>query len=231
MARKYTGKFPNGVRWIASTNTGGYTIRTNAGAFLRYTTPQDMRAAFGPLELDDIAKLRDVSAQLAAQDITTREAVEARANAEARSMRGPRFARGDVCAVITSRGDVPAVVVDVTYPSADAVYVLRDAQGEEFTAPARAVFPARPWIVSTSAVASHGTRATWTIQAREMLALLGVSKLPADAMHGRWIQGHFVYVISAKEARETGSKHRVRMICDDCGAHVPFGRMHQHKCK
>jgi hypothetical protein len=232
MSRKYRGKYPNAVRWIASTNAGGYTIRTNAGAFLRYATPHDMRAAFGPLELDDIAKLRDVSPQLHAQGITTHEDLEARANAEARSMSlAPRFARGDVCAVITSRGDIPAVVVEITYPSAAAVYVLRDACGNEFKAAARAVFPCREWIVSPTAIAAHGTRAQWRISAQEMRTLLGVSKLPVGAMHGRWIQGHFVYVISAQEARDIGSTHRVRTICSDCAAHVPFGRMHQHKCK
>lgn len=31
--------------------------------------------------------------------------------------------------------------------------------------------------------------------------------------------------------RRKSSAHRCRVICPDCGAHVPAGRTHQHKCK
>ena len=31
--------------------------------------------------------------------------------------------------------------------------------------------------------------------------------------------------------RGKSSKHRCFAVCPDCGAHVPAGRTHQHKCK
>jgi hypothetical protein len=36
---------------------------------------------------------------------------------------------------------------------------------------------------------------------------------------------------SAPDWRGKSSKHRTFAVCPDCGAHVPAGRTHQHKCK
>ena len=77
-----------------------------------------------------------------------------------------------------------------------------------------------------------GRTGRWRANAGEMLEMLGVTKLPKEAMPERLIQGVRVYVKAYEKAahgRHT-STHRVYAVCN-CGRHVPVGRLHQHKCK
>jgi hypothetical protein len=51
-----------------------------------------------------------------------------------------------------------------------------------------------------------------------------------------WINGVYVDVISKLRAQQEAKEnkrtfiHRIYVVCD-CGKRVPFGRLHQHKCK
>jgi hypothetical protein len=75
---------------------------------------------------------------------------------------------------------------------------------------------------------------------RAYLGLGGISKLPIDfearitvpLNDGRvtdlyCVKGH----TSLIGRRGKSSKHRCFAVYPDCGAHVPAGRTHQHKCK
>ncbi len=77
-----------------------------------------------------------------------------------------------------------------------------------------------------------------------MKTLLGLplkSKLPAQGMEPRVIQGVKVWVEPAPDPvfiNKWGrtrllkrSTHRVMAECPDCGKHLSAGRMHQHVCK
>lgn len=67
--------------------------------------------------------------------------------------------------------------------------------------------------------------------ARDMYALLGTSRLPAEGMPERLIDGVRVYVKPLPKARPGRRQSlRVTAICE-CGKHIAVGRMHQHKCK
>lgn len=75
----------------------------------------------------------------------------------------------------------------------------------------------------------------YAANAGDMYRLLGVSKLPAEGMSIREIQGVQVYVKPLADGPRLPrhgkrSSHRVIAICN-CGQHVPVGRLHQHKCK
>lgn len=67
----------------------------------------------------------------------------------------------------------------------------------------------------------------------DMLALLGVKRLPPAGMTERLIQGVRVYVkpqAPLSPGQRHRATHRVIAICT-CGRHIPVGRLHQHKCK
>lgn len=67
------------------------------------------------------------------------------------------------------------------------------------------------------------------------------SKLPLDfSESGVWVPlvgggSAMLYCApgnpSPNGRRGKSSRHRCRVICPDCGQHVPAGRTHQHKCK
>lgn len=67
--------------------------------------------------------------------------------------------------------------------------------------------------------------------AHDMYEYLGVKRLPDAGMPERLIDGVRVYVkpLPVGKAGQRQSL-RVTAICDDCGQHVPVGRMHQHLC-
>lgn len=77
--------------------------------------------------------------------------------------------------------------------------------------------------------------------AHDMYTLLGTpqAKLPAEGIPLQLIDGVRVYVKplpppdpslrpGGRRTRPFGL--RVMAVCDDCGRHVPVGRMHQHGC-
>ena len=67
--------------------------------------------------------------------------------------------------------------------------------------------------------------------AHDMYRLLGTSKLPAEGMPIRLIDGVRVYVKPLPEGKPRERQSlRVTAICDDCGQHIAVGRMHQHRC-
>ena len=75
-------------------------------------------------------------------------------------------------------------------------------------------------------------RGGWRVQSWDMLALLGVKRLPAEGMPEREVQGVRVFVLPRREFRpgeRKRSSHRIMARCV-CGRVVPFGRLHQHVC-
>ena len=232
MARKYTGKYPNRISMVASAN-GNTRIKTNAGALLHFTSEQS-REAFGY----DMPKLgADVTHLLQARGIATRDGVLAEANAAMWRLiysHAPRFNIGEPARVwfVGGAQEIPVVITAREDISAEGnwTYSAKDANGNTYTVTQGQLKPAQRHLVAQGREFGVGA-GQWNASARDMLSWLGVSKLPDEAMAPRWIQGHMVYVISAKQARDIGEFHRVRMECHDCGEHVPFGRMHQHKCK
>lgn len=75
----------------------------------------------------------------------------------------------------------------------------------------------------------------------ESYTWLKSSKLPLDfSESGVWVpltdgRSAMLYCAPGNPSndgmRRKSSAHRCRVICPDCGAHVPAGRTHQHKCK
>lgn len=84
-------------------------------------------------------------------------------------------------------------------------------------------------IVSERALREYGR--TWPAHADEVLAMLGVERLPDEGMPEREIQGVRVYV-APKPPRDGRHMQRLRVmaICA-CGRHVAVGRLHQHICR
>ncbi|AXQ68212.1 hypothetical protein HOT99_gp087 [Caulobacter phage CcrBL10] len=86
------------------------------------------------------------------------------------------------------------------------------------------------------AQAADASRRGWTLQNSDLKALLGwTPKLPRDAVAPVMVGNVSVYVLSAAEAAARKPKnnrpHRVTAVCPGCAAHVPAGRIGQHKCK
>lgn len=62
---------------------------------------------------------------------------------------------------------------------------------------------------------------------KEALGFKGNWKMPSDFTLPITMVGDTqVYITASKQPRWG---HRVMAICNDCGKHVPAGRMHQHK--
>lgn len=74
------------------------------------------------------------------------------------------------------------------------------------------------------------------MNAEDIRRALGIKgKLPEEGVDKRTIQGVEVYVKSLRQCREDDGNrsrkpHRIIALCD-CGVEVPFGRIHQHKCR
>lgn len=79
---------------------------------------------------------------------------------------------------------------------------------------------------------------------RQYLGFKRGAKLPIDFMsQGVWVpltDGRHVLLTCAegisapageRRWRNKSSAHRCKVTCPDCGARVPAGRTHQHKCK
>uniref|UniRef100_A0AB74UKN5 Uncharacterized protein n=1 Tax=Caulobacter phage BL57 TaxID=3348355 RepID=A0AB74UKN5_9VIRU len=84
--------------------------------------------------------------------------------------------------------------------------------------------------------AADPARRGWTLQNSDLKALLGwAPKLPREAVAPAMVGDVSVYVLSAAEAAAKrpgkGRPHRVMAVCPACAAHVPAGRIGQHKCK
>ena len=73
----------------------------------------------------------------------------------------------------------------------------------------------------------------YAASSHDILAMLGVKKLPPEGMPERLIEGIRVYVrplIPRPGVRRNFQGLRVRAICQ-CGRDVAVGRLHQHRCK
>jgi hypothetical protein len=73
----------------------------------------------------------------------------------------------------------------------------------------------------------------YNAHSHELLAMLGVKKLPPEGMEMRTIQGIRVYVeplVKRADGKKT-SVHRVIAQCPQCFKVMSAGRMHQHVCK
>lgn len=72
----------------------------------------------------------------------------------------------------------------------------------------------------------------WQLREHTLKQLLGLpAKLPADLTLEPTLVGDTLVYVKAGIAggRRSAGKHRVYAICNDCGKHVPAGRLHQHR--
>lgn len=73
----------------------------------------------------------------------------------------------------------------------------------------------------------------WPVHSTEMLALLGVTRIPPEGLNARLVQGIWVWadpLPAAEPGQRKRSTHRVRCECPLCGKHLSAGRLHQHIC-
>ena len=84
----------------------------------------------------------------------------------------------------------------------------------------------------------HGLKSPYNrqLQGHELRPLLNLGvgcHLPVNGQAPINVNGTMVYVKSLEQAKTDNPKanrpHRIFAICK-CGAHVPAGRMYQHKC-